>query len=207
MRVTDKMKDLRVLCTGNPLDRGIAMATKKVFPNAEFISRTNGFDLSFPNAKDEQKFREKLKDYNLFINNVFVRQGVQEYLLRIVREEWTEGHVFNIGSLDEHKKWAGNDLPYTLDKLKLRESSLELGNEVFKTTHIVVGGFQALTVGTTPTMDPIHIANTIKWIAEAEFEVPIFAIEQQTDYIRNNYENLRKKGAFPPELCERWKPE
>jgi hypothetical protein len=201
------MKTYKILCTGNPSDRGIAMATKKIFPDAEFISRTSGFDLTFPNPGDEQKFREKLKGYNVFINNAHIQTGNQEKLLRIIREEWTEGHVFGIGSLEEYEKWAGNDMACTIEKRQLREASLALGDEVFKTTHIIVGGFQALTTGSSYTMDPVHIAKAIKWIMEAEFEVPIFGIEQMSDYIRNYYRTVRENGFHPPELCEKWKPE
>ena len=201
------MKTYKILCTGNPLDRGIAMATQKVFPDAEFISRTSGFDLTFPNPGDEQKFRDKLKGYNVFINNAHIGRGVQERLLRIISEEWTEGHVFGIGSLDEHNKWAGDDMEYTAEKRQLRETSLALGDEKFKTTHVVVGGFQALTTGSSRTMDPVHIAKTIKWIIEAPFEVPIIGIEQMSDYIRDYYRTVRETGIHPPELCERWVPE
>ena len=198
------MKSFKVLCTGNPLDRGIAMAVKKVFPDADFISRTNGFDLTFPNSGDEQRFRDKIKGYNVFINNAHIQRGTQEKLLRIVREHWSEAHVFSIGSLDEHNKWTGPDMEYANEKRQLREASLELGDESFKTTHIVVGGFQALTKGSDICMDPIHIAKTIEWILEADFEVPLIAIEKASLHIRKYHQTIIETGEHPPESQERW---
>jgi hypothetical protein len=181
----------RILCTGNPKDRGIAQSISRLFSNADFISRANGFDLFFSTEDSEKKFREKLKDYNVFINNAYIGQGCQERLLKIVREEWSEGSVFNIGTLDEYEKWAWREPEYTEEKRKLRELGIELGDEKFKTTHIIVGGFQALTPGSSQTMDPIHIAESIKWILEAPFEVPIIGIQQMTDYIRAFYDRIK----------------
>jgi hypothetical protein len=188
--------EYRILCTGNPKDQGIAQAILKIFPNAEFVSRTNGYNLRYPSKEIETKFREKLKNYNIFINNAYIDYGCQENLLKIVREEWQEGHVFNIGTLDEYEKWAWREPEYTEEKRRLRELGLMMGNEKFKTTHIIVGGFQALTEGSLKTMDPIHIAESIKWILDAPFEVPIIGIEQMTDYIRAFYDRIKHERSI-----------
>lgn len=181
----------RILCTGNPKDRGIAQSISKIFPDADFVSRTNGFNLSFPTDDIENKFREKLKDYNVFINNAYIDYGCQERILKIVRDEWTEGYVFNIGTLEEYEKWAWKEPKYTEEKRRLRELGLMMGDEKFRTTHIIVGGFQALTPGSLKTMDPIHIAESIKWILEAPFEVPIIGIQQMTDHVRSYYDRIK----------------
>lgn len=44
-------------------------------------------------------------------------------------------------------------------------------------------------------MEPKHIANAIKWVMEAEFEVPIIGVEQSSDIIRE-YFNDREKGLI-----------
>jgi hypothetical protein len=181
----------RILCTGNPEDRGIARAISTIFPDADFCSRANGFDLSFPSDEIEKQFRKKLKDYNVFINNAYIDYGCQERILKIVRQEWQEGHIFNIGTLEEYEKWAWKEPGYTEEKRRLRELGLEMGDEKFKTTHIIVGGFQALTPGSSHTMDPIHIAESIKWIVESPFEVPIIGIQQMTDYVRAYYNRIK----------------
>lgn len=183
----------KILCTGNPKDRGIAQSIYKLFPDADFVSRTNGFDLSFPSYDIENRFREKLKNYNVFINNAYIDYGCQERILKIVREEWIEGHVFNIGTLEEYEKWAWKEPKYSEEKRRLRELGLLLGDEKFRTTHIIVGGFQALTPGSSKTMDSIHIAKAIKWILNAPFEVPVIGIQQMTDNIRSWYDKIKER--------------
>jgi hypothetical protein len=172
----------KILCTGNPNDVGLAQCIQSLYPDAKFLSRSNGYDFT----KDiDNKFRELLTEYNVFINYSWVSLGVQEKLLRIVAEEWASGHVFNIGSTNEDNPLLTQAEPeYTASKLQLRKASLELNNEHFKTTHIVVGGFWRPTT-INKTMNPINIANTIKWVLEQDFEVPIIGVQQSSDYIRN----------------------
>lgn len=174
----------KILCTGNPDDVGLAQSMRLIFPTTSFISRTNGYD--FFDTNTEHKFRGLLKNYNVFINYSWVGCGIQENLLRIVAEEWTAGHVINIGSTNEDNSILARTEPeYTKDKLKLRSTSLELNNEHFKTTHVVVGGFQATSAGSKLNMDPINIANTIKWVLEQDFEIPIIGVQKSSDHIRN----------------------
>jgi hypothetical protein len=99
--------------------------------------------------------------------------------------------VFNIGSISEHKKYSWADPDYAIEKQKLRELSLELGDEKFKTTHMIVSGFQAASPGSDKTMDPLHIAKTIQWILNAEFQIPIIGVEQMSDYIRDFFNKQR----------------
>ncbi len=179
-------KDFRILCTGNPNDVGLAKSIKSLYPETTFLSRSSGYDLFEFTCDTEIKFREQLKLHNVFINYSWVTYGVQQKLLQITAEEWIKGHVINIGSTNEdHNVLARLEPEYTEDKLKLRSLSLQLNNEHFKTTHVVVGGFQATSVGSMPNMDPINIANAIKWIIEQEFEIPIIGIQKSSDYIRN----------------------
>jgi hypothetical protein len=51
---------MKILCTGNPNDMGIAHAVKRVWPNASFVSRTNGYDLSTQEGLD--KFKETIAE-------------------------------------------------------------------------------------------------------------------------------------------------
>jgi hypothetical protein len=176
--------DFKILCTGNPNDVGLAQSIRLIFPTAEFISRANGYDFFDPST--EHKFRSRLNAYDVFINYSWVGCGIQEKLLRIVAAEWSTGHVINIGSTNEDSMVLSKSEPeYTNDKLKLRQASLELNNEHFKTTHVVVGGFQATSIGSKLNMDPIKIAKTIKWVLEQDFEIPIIGVQQSSDHIRN----------------------
>jgi hypothetical protein len=171
---------MKILCTGNPNDMGIAHAVKRVWPNASFVSRTNGYDLSTQEGLD--KFKETIAEYDVFVNNSQVVPGTQETLLNITSKVWTTGHVFNIGSVAEYKRWEWFDPLYSAEKRSLRELSLELCNEHFKTTHIVVGGFQDMSPNTEHKMDPINIVNAINWILTSEFDVPLIGIERLADH-------------------------
>jgi hypothetical protein len=185
---------VNILCTGNPNDVGVAQAIRLLYPNTAFMSRTNGYDFFEFNDATEKSFRENLKKYNVFINYSWVAIGVQTKLLNIVAEEWKTGHVINIGSTNEDNEILARSEPeYTNDKLKLRRVSLELNNEHFKTTHVVVGGFQATSVGSKLNMDPINIANTIKWVLEQDFEIPIIGVQQSSNHIRNWIQQQEKK--------------
>jgi uncharacterized protein (DUF1697 family) len=183
----------KLLCTGNPEHIGIAMEIKKLFPNSAFVSRTNGYDLSTSVGID--KLKSIIKDYNVIINNAYVSAGVQEQILRLAREEWQSGHVFNIGSIDEYTKWLPANPRKYKESNNLKELGLGFTDENFKVTHITAGGFKssAKPLGLKTTMDPVHIATTIKWIMEAPFQVPVIGIEQMNDTIRNWY-NLKKQG-------------
>lgn len=170
----------RILCTGNPNDRGIAQALKSVFPDTEFVSRSTGFDLS--TNEGLSKFEDKIKSFNVFVNVSQVVPGTQEKLLRLTHKHWTTGHVFNIGSVAEYSRWADFDPPYSAEKLSLREAGLELSSELFKTTHMIVGGFQDSSDDSDRKMDPIHIVNAIKWVLESEIDIPIIGLERLSDH-------------------------
>ena len=183
----------KILCTGNPEHIGIAMEIKKLFPDATFVSRTNGYDLSTQQGLD--KLRAMLRDYNVVINNARVSEDTQSTILKMVHEEWTSGHIFNIGSMDEYAKW----LPANQHKYKesnaLKELGLSLTNENFKVTHVTVGPFRssAKPMGLNSTMDPGHIASAIKWIMGVEFQVPVIGVEQINEPIRYWYD-MKKRG-------------
>jgi hypothetical protein len=179
-------KNFKILCTGNPNDRGVPNALQKLYPTATFLSRTTGYDFYEFSGVTEQKLREQLRTHNVLINYSWVTERAQHKILRIAAEEWTHGHVINIGSTNEDNEIIARAEPsYTEDKRQLRRLSLDLNNENFKTTHVVVGGFQGPSPGSAKTMDPMYVANSIKWIIEQDFEVPLFGIQQSSDYIRN----------------------
>jgi hypothetical protein len=171
------------------------MEIKKLFPDATFISRTNGYDLKSTEGLD--KLRSILKNYNVFINNAHAAFGVQGAILSMVREEWQSGHIFNIGSAEEYKKWLPVNLETYEECNNLKELGLSLTDEYFKVTHVTVGGFKssAKPAGLEHNMDPRHIATAIKWVMEAEFQVPVIGVEQMSDRIRQYY-SLKKQGLI-----------
>jgi uncharacterized protein (DUF1697 family) len=183
----------KILCTGNPEHIGIAMEIKKLFPDSTFVSRTNGYDLSTDEGL--AKLRTVIKEHNVVVNNAYVSEGTQARILTIAKEEWTTGHAFNIGSIDEYSKWLPANPRKYKESNELKELGLSYTDENFKVTHLTVGGFKssAKPLGLKTTMDPVHIATAIKWIMEAPFQVPVIGVEQMTDTIRNWYD-LKRKG-------------
>jgi len=175
----------KIICTGNPKGIGIAQEIKKLYPDTFFVSRESGFDLM--TIEGVAKLKKILPDYNVLINSTYIDSGFQQELLEYTSTIWKTGNVFNIGSIDEYKKFATNNKWHDVN-INLKEAGLLLTNENFKVTHITVGGFQSyVKPGSEPTMHPRHIAETIKWILNAEFEVPVIGVQQMSQYIRDYY--------------------
>jgi hypothetical protein len=174
---------MKILCTGNP-KTGIACSLKAIYPNTTFISRSNGYDLTTPAGLN--KFKSLLSDYNVFINHSQLYGDLQRQLLTVVSQTWTHGHVVNIGSVLEFKKWEFIEPSAAEEKRKLRDLSLELSSEHFKTTHLIVGGLQSCND------DPLRIhtdrvAEIIKWILENENHIPLLYVDHVSDELVNRY--------------------
>jgi len=170
---------IKILCTGNPNDYTVARAVKEVFPNADFASRSTGYDLRFWYPKDENFFIEQIKQYDVLINSSFIVNNAQIRILELTTQVWSKGHIFNIGSTAEYEG-RKTDLPmsYVTQKRSLRDLSLSLNSKYLKTTHIVAGGLNDNKPEHKTWIDPIHIVNTIKWVLEQDVDIPIIGIEK-----------------------------
>jgi hypothetical protein len=169
----------KIICTGNPKKPGIPNAIANSFPGTTFISSTSGYNLV--TEEGQHKFNSIIKDFNVFINVAQLTNGSQEKLLKIAHSAGMKGHVFNIGSIAEYKRWEWYDMNYTQEKRSLRETSLDLCSEFFKTTHIIVGGFRDSTSADASRMDPAEIVNIIKYILLSPINIPIVGIEKIVD--------------------------
>ena len=173
------MDKLKILCTGNPNKVGITKAVVETFPDVDCIHLSNGYDLV--TAEGQEKFKSIIKNYNVFINVSQLSNGAQEKLLKIAHKSGMKGHVFNIGSIAEYKRWEWYDANYTAEKRRLRETSLDLCSEMFKTTHVVVGGFRDSSKDNIERMDPVEIVKIIKYILESPINIPIVGVEKIVD--------------------------
>jgi hypothetical protein len=168
----------KILCTGNPNDYTIARAIQKVFPNADFASRNTGYDLRFWDSKDEMYFRGNLKNYNVLINSSFVSNGAQQKILEVTRDCWESGHVFNIGSTAEYEGIKSNlPMTYCVQKRALRDMSLSLNSNKFRTTHIIAGGLNDNKAGHENWLNPDKVASIINWILHSDLNIPLIGIE------------------------------
>lgn len=167
--------NLQVLCTGNPNNPGLPAEIVAAFPNTICLHKSAGVDLLTEEGLDY--FRQLVRKCNVFVNVSNIPNRTQEKLLRIASEEMT-GHVFNIGSIAEHSKWESYDPVYTFEKRQLREASLSLCRQQFKTTHMIVGGFQDYDDASPDRMDPAEIVKLIKYILQSPVNIPIVGIEK-----------------------------
>jgi|TARA_B100001094_G_scaffold233091_1_gene227975 hypothetical protein len=157
------MSNRMVLCTGNPDRQGsIASGIREVFPNTTFIHRSNGYDLTKVSIKDI------MSKHNCFINTAYIEHGMQLKLLNDYFESVKIGEVFNIGSTHEYDNLS-KDKDYAVNKIMLRNRSLELNNYRINSIHIVLGEKNKIT--------PIRVAKLIKWITEQEMKFPIIGFD------------------------------
>lgn len=174
---------MKILCTGNP-SAGIAQSLKLLYPTTTFISRSNGYDLTTQHGLD--KFKSLLPNYEVFINHSQLAGNSQSQLLTMVSETWTHGHVINIGSVLEFKRWEFIEPSTAEEKRKLRNLSLELSSEHFKTTHLIVGGLHSHN--TDPLrMHTDRVAETIKWILENKNHIPLLYVDHVSDELIQQY--------------------
>jgi hypothetical protein len=178
----------KILCTGNPYVPGIAKHIKEFFPEATFISRTNGYDLL--SLEGREKFKNIIKNYNVFINHSQLIPDGQVELLKIVNNSWNAGHVISIGSVLEFDKWSWIDKESAEEKRRLKELSLNLNNESFKTSYIIIGGLKS-TDKDNMRLDPQDVAKSIKWILENQIHIPLMYIDNISDQLTNEW--LKKK--------------
>ena len=174
---------MKILCTGNPT-AGIAKSLSEIYPDIKFISRSNGYDFTTQDGID--KFKDLLPKYNVFINHSQLERDLQRQLLIYASQAWVTGHVINIGSVLEFKKWEFIEPKAAEEKRLLRDLSLELSSEHFKTTHLIVGGLQSCNE------DPLRIhtdrvAETIKWVLENENHVPLLYVDRVSDELIKRY--------------------
>lgn len=178
-----------ILCTGNPADPTVASAIKKLFPQADFASRSTGYDLRFWDPGSEDHFKQKILNYNIFINSSFICDNGQLALLETAHSVWSQqqikGHIFNIGSVAEHLGIHVADnlyARYSIQKRSLRDRSLQLnGKNGIKTTHITAGGLNDGQPEHSDWLDLMHLAETIQWILQHPCEIPLIEIQARTN--------------------------
>jgi hypothetical protein len=175
---------MKILCTGNPSHNTIASAIHRLFPDAEFASRTTGYDLRFWNVGSEDYFRKCIKNYDVFINSSYICSGGQLALLEATHAEWAAagiyGHIINIGSSAE---WEGINTEfgtYSIQKRGLRDRSLQLnGKKYIKTSHIIAGGLNDNLPGHESWLSLDDVATTISWILQNKAQIPLLQIQAQ----------------------------
>ena len=184
---------IKLLCTGRPGHGGIASSLKKYYPNTFFVSKSTGFDLTLDN--DYSNFKNKIKEYNVFINHSQIDIGMQEKLLKEVFNIWSEnnihGHIISIGSIVELEEWSWLDPDTSKEKLSIRNTSLNLNCESIKTTHLITSGFNRHGPEDDIKINPDKIVDTIKMILDTDIDIPLIYVEQTDDARLKKWRSLR----------------
>ena len=167
------MSSRKIICTGDPNNpEHIAYGIKKVWPDTTFMHKSNGYDLD----TELEKIIEQLSKHNTFINASYINSEAQVKLLEMCAEAMPIGDVYNIGSSHEYDNLGPEE--YKNAKLKLRDKSLSLNSFRFQTCHIIVGGIDRGREDTKGWIEPIEIAELIKWTTTLRYKIPVIGIDQ-----------------------------
>lgn len=116
-----------MIITGNKTE-GVAGALAKLYPDAEFCSRQNGFD--FGRKADQERLADLVCQHDIFVNCAALFKFNQTTLLNIVYHkcvlEKHNCHIINIGSTTDRVKKGGAWL-YNAEKKALQDYSNTLG--------------------------------------------------------------------------------
>ena len=168
----------KILCTGNPNRKNtIASGIQEIWPDAKFMYKSNGFDLSDSSKENIEKITREFLDCTTFINASYISHGVQPWLLDLFFDTMPIGEIFNIGSTHEYDGLGGKN--YKETKTLLRDKSFSKNNFRINSTHIVLGSIYNDT--NERWIKPIEIAQAIKWVTEQRFKVPLLGIDQPKD--------------------------
>ena len=110
---------MKILITGNPTF-GLASELFKLYPDATFVSRESGYDLTTRDGY--RKLGEIIKDYDIFINSSALWKFNQTLILESVYKKCLEikhdMRIICIGSTTDRVKKATHWI-YNAEKLSL----------------------------------------------------------------------------------------
>lgn len=174
------MSDRKIICTGNPNNPyTIASGIQSLYPNATFIHKSIGWDLSNPLIYP--KLKDCFSQHNTFINASYIGAGIQSTLLDLCAQSVKFCDVINIGSTHEYD--GGGSIDYQESKKHLRQLSLDLNTYRFKTHHLVLGHIKNNDIkfdGESLTIK--EICNTIYWLLEQKefnFNIPLITVDNR----------------------------
>lgn len=175
------MSNRKVICTGNPDREGtLAQGFRKLFPDALFLCRGNGWDLTDHSDRNLDNLRQAFKGHNTFLNCSYIEPGVQEKLLDVCHDSLKFCDVVNIGSTHEFDGLGSID--YRDSKIRLRNKSLEYNSFRFSTCHFILGGIRRNdNYNKELWLEVDKICEMVTWIWQQEFRVPIMAMDSQKE--------------------------
>jgi hypothetical protein len=175
------MTDRRVVCTGNPLRSGtLASGFVKIFPNAIFLCRSTGWDLSNIDEVCKTKLTDIFSNCNTFLNCSYIAPGVQTALLELCNNSVKFCDVINLGSTHEYDGLGSKN--YEESKINLRAKSLQLNSFRFNTCHLIVGGIKNDSSDLkSDWLDIDLICNTVVELWNRPYLTPIMSMDQHKE--------------------------
>ena len=183
----------KILIAGNK-DYGLAKELYKLYPDAEFLSRSTGYDLT--SSDGQKRCADRVLEFDIFINCSALWKFNQTVLLDTVYKKCTENNhrlqIICIGSTTDRVKKGGAWL-YNAEKKALRDYCNTLGmNGVWDNgPKITLVSFGSLTnvQSKHPTRKCLDIAQAalyIKWIVEQPKDICVNEIS--IDPLQQPYE-------------------
>lgn len=175
------MSTRKVICTGNPDRPGtLAQGFCKIFPDATFLCKSTGWDLTDTCDSNIHRLKEVFKGKNTFLNCSYIGPGVQEKLLGVCHDTLKFCDVINIGSTHEFDDLGQHE--YKQSKLNLRNKSLCYNDFRFSTCHLILGGIKN---NDDPKkinwLEIDKICETVIWIWNQQFHVPLICVDQRKE--------------------------
>jgi NADP-dependent 3-hydroxy acid dehydrogenase YdfG len=183
----------KILITGNK-EFGLAKELYNLYPDAEFLSRTSGYDLT--SSEGQRRCAERVLKADVFINCSALWKFNQTVLLDTVYKKCTENncrpYIICIGSTTDRVKKGGAWI-YNAEKKALRDYCNTLGiNGVWdngpKITLISFGSLSNVQLKhpTRKCLDISRAAIYIKWLLEQPTDICINEIS--IDPLQQPYE-------------------
>ena len=118
---------MKILITGNK-NFGVAAELYELYPDATFVSRETGYDLT--SKSGQTRLAEQIVNYDVFVNCAALWKFNQTVLLDTVYKSCMDSthdiHIINVGSTTDRVK-NGKPWLYNAEKKALRDYSNTLG--------------------------------------------------------------------------------
>lgn len=176
---------MKILVAGNP-NYGLANSISKIYPNADFCSRSHG-DWDLTQYQAQRDFAEKSLDYDVVISVSCLWKHHQTNLVQEIAKQWMDkkkqGYLIAIGSSADTPV-KGTAWMYPAEKKALRAYCRQLSqasageNDVpFKVTYLSPGNMhtpkQDEKMPDTPKLDTDYVAGVIEWLINQPKDVNI----------------------------------
>jgi NADP-dependent 3-hydroxy acid dehydrogenase YdfG len=164
-----------MLVLGNK-DYGLSKSIYELYPDAEFCSRSSGYDLSKKNIRDQAA--EKSLDHEVVLVVSALGDFNQTLLVESIIKKWIEtdhtGYLIALGSSADTPV-KGSDWIYPVEKRALRNYMRQLSQIVssetpknFRITYLSPGNLhtpkQDLKKPGVPKLDTAYVASVISWL-------------------------------------------